>query len=330
MKILVTGGAGYIGSHVVKALGEKGHDLVVYDNLCTGFRDSVLYGELVVADLADRAALHNLFEAWKFDAVMHFAAHIAVEESVKDPLRYSKNNFGNTLNLIEACVNHGVNKFIFSSSAAVYGMPKDIPVTENAPLEPVNPYGASKAMVEQALKDTAQAAGLRYVSLRYFNAAGADPGGRIGERHNPETHLIPLTVKASLGRRGEVKIFGTDYETPDGTCIRDYIHVNDLTDAHLLSLEYLMSGGPCRTFNCGYGHRYSVREVVDMVKRVTRIDFAAREVQRREGDPPALVADSSLIRKELGWRPSHDDLEFIVKTAWQWENKLFQAQEHHP
>jgi UDP-glucose 4-epimerase len=322
MKILVTGGAGYIGSHMVCALGEKGHDIVVYDNLSTGHRDSVLFGRLVVADLADTAALDDLFKAERFDAVIHFAAHIVVEESVKNPVKYYRNNFANALNLVEACLKYKVNKFIFSSTAAVYGIPERVPVAEDAPLLPINPYGASKAMVEQALRDVGRVSDFKYISLRYFNVAGADQMLRVGQRYREATHLITLSLKTALGLRERLEIFGTDYDTPDGTCIRDYIHVSDLIDAHLLSLDHLLSGGASRVFNCGYGRGYSVREVVDKVKQVTGTDLAVRETVRREGDPASIVADPALIMKELGWKPTRDDLEIIIKTAWEWEKKL--------
>ena len=322
MKILVTGGAGYIGSHMVRTLGEKGHDIVVYDNLSTGRREAVLHGRLVVADLADTDILRTLFESEEFDAVMHFAAHIEVEESVKDPIKYYRNNFSNALNLIAACTEFDVDKFVFSSTAAVYGMPNEIPVTEEAPLQPINPYGASKAMVERALKDISAVSPLRYVALRYFNVAGADALSRIGQKYRNATHLITLALKTALGLRDYLNIFGNDYDTPDGTCIRDYIHVDDLIDAHVLALDHLSSGGGSSTFNCGYGRGYSVREVVETARKVTGIDFPAKETGRRAGDPPSLVADSSKIREELDWKPSHDDLEYIIKTSWDWEKKL--------
>ncbi len=322
MKILVTGGAGYIGSHMVRTLGEKGHDVVVYDNLSTGHRDSVLYGRLVVGDTSDAAALNALFKAEAFDAVAHFAASIVVQESVLDPLKYYRNNFANTLNLLGVCVAHGVDKFIFSSTAAVYGIPSEDPVREEAPMSPINPYGSSKSMVERALKDISRISRLRYVSLRYFNVAGADPLGRIGQRYKDPTHLITLSLKTALGARDHLDIFGTDYDTPDGTCIRDYIHVDDLIDAHSLALDHLASGGGSKVYNCGYGCGYSVKEVVREVKKVAGVDFKVVETGRREGDPPSLVADSSLIKRELGWSPAHNDLEFIIKTAWEWEKKL--------
>jgi UDP-glucose 4-epimerase len=323
MKILVTGGAGYIGSHMVKALGEKrGHDIVVYDNLSTGNRDSLLFGRLVIGDLADTQALDALFNTERFDAVMHFAAHIVVDESVRDPIKYYRNNFVNALNLIEMCTRYNVTEFIFSSTAAVYGIPEKVPATENALLLPINPYGASKMMVEQALRDVSLSSDLRYVALRYFNVAGADPLSRIGQRYKEATHLITLSLRTALGLREELNIFGTDYDTPDGTCIRDYIHVDDLIKAHMLALDYLSAGNKSRVFNCGYGHGYSVREVVEKVKQVTGVDFKVTETARRAGDPPSLIADSSRIRKELGWKPEHDDLEYIIRTAWEWERKL--------
>lgn len=321
MKILITGGAGYIGSHMTRTLGEKGHDLVVYDNLSSGHRDSVLYGRLVEADLADRDTLDLTLRDGGFDAVIHFAAFIAVEESVRNPLLYYRNNYVNALNLIEACRKYHVDRFIFSSTAAVYGIPEKSPVTEDMPLMPINPYGASKMMVERTLKDLAATGSFRYVSLRYFNVAGADQQERIGQRYKAATHIITLALMTALGKREYLNLFGTDYDTPDGTCIRDYIHIDDLIGAHVLALDHLSGGGESRIFNCGYGRGYSVREVIGMAKKVTGIDFPVRETERREGDPPSLIADSSRIRRELGWRPSFDDLEFIIKTAWAWEKK---------
>ncbi len=323
MKILVTGGAGYIGSHMVRTLAEKGrHDIVVYDNLSTGNKGSLLYGRLTIGDLADIQALDTLFSTEKFDAVMHFAAHIIVDESVREPIKYYRNNFANALNLIDMCLRHQVNTFIFSSTAAVYGIPEKVPAAEEALPLPINPYGTSKLMVEQALRDISLSSDLRYVALRYFNVAGADPLARIGQRYKEATHLITVSLRTALGQRKELNIFGTDYDTPDGTCIRDYIHVDDLVDAHLLALNYLSAGKKSRIFNCGYGHGYSVREVVEKVKQVTGVDFMVRETDRRAGDPPALVADSSRIRNELDWKPAHDDLEYIIRTAWEWEKKL--------
>lgn len=322
MKILVTGGAGYIGSHMVRTLYDKGFDVVVLDNLSTGNRDALLGGRLAVADLADVRALAELFEAENFDAVMHFAANIVVEESVSEPLKYYRNNFANALNLVETCRRFGVDKFVFSSTAAVYGMPDVVPVGEDAPIRPINPYGASKAMVEFMLRDLSAASGFRYAALRYFNVAGADPLCRIGQRYAKPTHLMTLALRTAMGLRNSLSIFGTDYDTPDGTCIRDYIHVDDLIDAHVLALEHLSRGGGSRVFNCGYGRGYSVREVVDVVKKVSGTDFAVEETSRRPGDPACLVADPSLIKRELGWKPRFDDLDYIITTALKWEEKI--------
>lgn len=322
IKILVTGGAGYIGSHVVKALGERGYQVLTYDNLSYGCRDSVLYGDLVVADLADKEKLRRVFEEFKPDAVIHFAASIVVPESVREPIKYYRNNFCNTLNLIEACIEQGVKNFLFSSSAAVYGIPEKCPVDEASSLAPINPYGRTKAMVEHLLADVSQAEDLRYVSLRYFNVAGADISGRLGQRRPDATHLITLAVKTAIGKRPFLEIYGTDYPTRDGTCIRDYIHVDDLAEAHLLALEYLIQNGKSDIFNCGYGHGYSVREVVEATKRVSGVDFKVIETTRREGDPPELVADNRKIKNTLCWMPKYDDIQYIVKTALEWERKL--------
>ncbi len=324
VKVLVTGGAGYIGSHVVKVLGEKNYQILVLDNLSTGHREAVLYGELVVGDTGDLKLLRDVITSFKPDVVMHFAAFIEVEESVKDPLKYYKNNFCNTVELLKVMQDEGVNKFIFSSSAAVYGEPEDIPISEDFPLKPVNPYGASKAFVERMLKDLSDAGGLQYVSLRYFNAAGADPEGRIGQSYKKATHLITRALKVAKGEFDKLYIYGTDYPTPDGTCIRDYIHVDDLAEAHVLALEYLLSGGGSEVFNCGYGKGYSVKEVLETVKEVTKVDFPVEEAGRRAGDPAVLIADPKKIKERLSWTPKYDDLEFIIKTAWHWElNKRF-------
>jgi UDP-glucose 4-epimerase len=322
MKILVTGGAGYIGSHVVKVLGQKGCEILVYDNLSTGHEWAVLSGKVVKADLADKASLTKVLHDFRPDAVMHFAAFIQVEESVREPLRYFRNNTANTLNLLEALSENGIKSFIFSSTAAVYGIPEKVPVSEDAPLNPINPYGASKVMVEQILKDLSLSGDFRYISLRYFNVAGADPGGRIGQAYQNATHLITRALKTAKGEYQKLSVFGTDYDTSDGTCIRDYIHVDDLANAHVLTLDYLLNTRQSRIFNCGYGHGYSVREVVATAKKVTGIDFRTEDTGRRAGDPPSLIADSSRLQHELNWRPEHDDLEYIVGTAWQWEKKL--------
>jgi len=322
MKIFITGGAGYIGSHVVKALGEKGHDLLVYDNLSSGNREAVLHGDLVVGDLADGGLLNRTLAGFQPDAVIHFAAFIVVPESVREPLKYYRNNTVNALNLIEACVRQQTPNFLFSSTAAVYGIPASGQVDEATLLSPINPYGSSKMMVEQILRDAALAyPAFRYVALRYFNVAGADPQGRIGQAYKVSTHLITRALKTAKGELPKFEIYGVDYPTPDGTCIRDYIHVDDLAEAHVAALDYLRNNGPSDSFNCGYGHGYSVREVAAMARKVTGIDFPIVEAGRREGDPPTLTASSDKIRRVLGWTPRHDDLEYIVRTSWEWERK---------
>jgi UDP-glucose 4-epimerase len=322
MKILVTGGAGYIGSHVVKTLGEAGHDLVIADNLSTGHDWAILAGRLIRGDLADRPFIVEILNAFRPDAVMHFAASIQVEESVREPLAYYRNNVINTLNLLDAMRKTGVLRLIYSSTAAVYGIPAKNPVDEETPLAPINPYGASKAMIERVLADLSAATDFRYAALRYFNVAGADPQGRIGQSYREATHLITRALKTAKGEYPRLAVFGTDYPTPDGTCIRDYIHVDDLAAVHLLALNRLIETGKTEIMNCGYGHGYSVREVVDIAKKVTGVAFPVEETGRRAGDPPALVADSGLLRRLTGWQPRHDDLEFIIRTAWSWERKL--------
>lgn len=322
-RIFVTGGAGYIGSHVVKALGAAGFRVCSYDNLSTGNRWAILAGELVEGDLADRERLRQALADFAPDAVMHFAASIEVAESVRDPLKYYANNTRNALTLFQTVRELGIGRLIFSSTAAVYGMPEQLPVTEETPLAPINPYGASKMMSERFLADLAAAdEAFRYTALRYFNVAGAAAAGEIGQFYRNPTHLITRALKTALGVFPRLEIFGTDYPTPDGTCIRDYIHVEDLAAAHLAALEDLLAGGRGGIFNCGYGHGYSVREVVDAAREVTGRDFPVVCSPRREGDPPALVADSSRIRRELGWQPKRDDLATIVADAWRWEGKL--------
>ncbi len=319
-RVLVTGGAGYIGSHTVKLLGERGYELLTYDNLSTGNEWAVLYGRLVKGDLADRELLRRVFKEFRPQAVIHFAAYIVVPESVREPLKYYRNNVANTLNLLEVMEEYGVDRLVFSSSAAVYGIPEEIPVGEDAPLRPINPYGETKATVERILRDlSGSGKAFRYVSLRYFNVAGADPEGKIGFAYPNPTHLIIRAVKTAAGEYEKLYVYGDDYPTPDGTCIRDYIHVTDLAQAHLLALEYLFEGGESTVLNCGYGRGYSVLEVVDTVKRVTGVDFKVEITGRREGDPPVLVARAQKIKRLLGWSPKYDDLEFIVKTAWDWE-----------
>lgn len=321
-KVFVSGGAGYIGSHVVKLLGEKGFDIMVYDNLSTGSQNSVLYGKLAKGDILDFDGLTSAMADFQPDVVMHFAAKIVVPESVAEPLKYYENNVCGALNVIKAMKECGINRFIFSSTAAVYGEPKKLPLSEDMPLNPVNPYGRSKALVERVLEDFSKAQDFRYVSLRYFNVAGADPEGRIGERKKDATHLITMCVRTACGKRDRLYIYGTDYSTPDGTCIRDYIHVMDLADAHVLALEYLLEGGRGDVFNCGYGRGYSVQQVVDSAKKVTGVDFPVEYAPRRPGDPPELVADSTKIKQKLGWKPKYDDMDFIIKTAWEWEKKI--------
>jgi UDP-glucose 4-epimerase len=323
MRVLVTGGAGYIGSHVVKKLGEQGHEVCTFDNLSTGNRWAVLSGDLVVADLADADAIRNVVRSFRPEAVMHFAASIVVSESVAEPLKYYVNNTVNTLNLLRVLREEKIGTFIFSSTAAVYGMPGHMPIDENAPLNPINPYGTSKMMTELVLRDCAAAdPSFRYIALRYFNVAGADPESRIGQAYAAPTHLITRGLKTARGVYPRLQIFGSDYATPDGTCIRDYIHVDDLANAHLLALNHLSSGADSNIFNCGYGHGFSVREVVEVIKEVTGVMFMVEETDRRAGDPALLIADSAKIVTVLGWQPMYDDLRSIVKTAWEWEKKL--------
>lgn len=320
-RLLVVGGCGYIGSHMVKCLLDAGHEVVVLDDLSGGHRDALLGGELVVGRCGDAALLDTLFSAQRFDGVLHFASFIQVGESVQQPIKYYRNNVGETLVLLERMTAHGVRHFIFSSTAAVFGEPVRIPIDETQPRVPINPYGQSKAMVEQMLADFDRAYGLRSVALRYFNAAGADPQGRIGERHDPETHLIPLALQAVLGRRPALSVFGRDYDTHDGTCIRDYIHVDDLADAHLLALEYLWGGGASAAFNLGNGAGFSVQEVLDAATRVTGLPVPVQDAPRRAGDPARLVADASRARSVLHWQPRYPELDVIVRHAWQWEQK---------
>lgn len=320
--ILVTGGAGYIGSHVVRQLGEAGERVVIIDNLSTGFRDSVLHGDLVMGDTGDRALVAGVLKNYDVSSVLHFAAHTIVPESVANPLKYYGNNTCSTRNLLECCRDAGVKHFIFSSTAAVYGVPESGLASEDTPNAPINPYGTSKLMSEWMLRDLAAATDLKYVALRYFNVAGSDPGGRIGQSTRDATLLIKVACEAAVGKRESVSIFGTDYPTPDGTGIRDYIHVEDLASAHLSALDYLRKGGNSTTLNCGYGHGYSVREVLDTVQRVAGKNLTINEIPRRAGDPPMLVADCSRIKKSLGWQAKYDDLGLIVKTSLDWERKL--------
>ncbi len=322
IRVLVIGGAGYIGSHTVKLLQEHGARVTILDNFSTGKKFLVQSNDLVEGDLGDSRLTDGLFSKTSYDAVMHFAAFSIVGESVQNPLKYYRNNVGKTAVLIESMLKYGVKRFVFSSTAAVYGEPEVTPITEEHPLRPKNPYGRSKVMVENMLSDVSAAAGMEYVALRYFNAAGADPSASIGESHEPETHLIPIILQAAGGRREVVKLFGTDYPTPDGTCIRDYIHVNDLADAHILALEALLDGKGSDVYNLGCGKGYSVREVIDMARKVTGKEIRVLEEKRREGDPAVLVASSDKIKKDLGWKPDYDNLETIIETAWRWHGKV--------
>jgi UDP-glucose 4-epimerase len=321
MKILITGGAGYIGSHVVKALGLLGHDLVIYDNLSTGHRQAVTFGKLVVGDLADQEKLEHLFKSEGLEAILHFAGSIVVPESVTNPLKYYQNNTANSLSLLKLCEKYKVEKFIFSSTAAVYGMPKDGVCREDSELAPINPYGQSKLMTEHMLRDLALSSSFRYVALRYFNVSGADPEGQLGQSFPEATHLIKVACETATGKRASIKVFGTDYPTPDGTCVRDYIHVSDLANAHVKALEYLEKGGASQVLNCGYGHGFSVKEVLERVKEVTGVNIKIEESPRRAGDPASLTARVDRIHSVIGWRPEFDDLNVIIKSAYEWEKK---------
>jgi len=320
--ILVTGGAGYIGSHVVAMLGEAGERVVTLDNLSTGFAESVLYGDLVVGDTGDPDVVTAVLREHDVDTVMHFAAKTIVPESVAKPLLYYDNNTAATRNLLQCCDEAGVRHFVFSSTAAVYGNPAGGVCGEDSPVAPINPYGTSKLMSEWMLRDLAAASALRYVSLRYFNVAGSDPAGRIGQSTEKATLLIKVAAETAIGKRPSISIFGTDYPTPDGSGVRDYIHVSDLADAHLKALAYLRADGDSTVLNCGYGHGFSVREVLQMVGKVSGKKLHIEEQPRRAGDPPMLIARAERIRDMLGWTPQHDDLETIVKTALDWERRL--------
>jgi UDP-glucose-4-epimerase GalE len=317
MNILVTGGAGYIGSHTVRALLPRGHDVVVLDNLSYGNRQAVPDDRLVVADLKDAAAVTDLLRSRRIEAVVHFAAFAYVGESVTDPAKYYSNNLINSLLLLDACRQTGVTKFVFSSTCATYGTPTRVPIEESEKQLPINPYGNTKLAFERALCDYAGAYPFGFCALRYFNAAGASPDGAIGEAHNPETHLIPLAIYAATGRRPQLDLFGTDYPTPDGTCIRDYIHVDDLALAHILALEKLKPGDQWK-YNVGVGRGFSVREVIRTVEEVSGLKVPVREGPRRPGDPPELVANADAIRRDLGWSPHYTDLKPIIETAWNW------------
>ena len=321
--ILVTGGAGYIGSHVVRQLGESGKQVLILDTLSTGFKEAVIPGKLIVGDTGDHALVSRLLSEYNIKTVMHFAAHTIVPESIAHPLKYYANNTCSTRNLLECCAQANIKHFIFSSTAAVYGIPSMPLASEDTPTAPINPYGTSKLMSEWMLRDLSAAGDLRYVSLRYFNVAGSDPRGRIGQSTRNATLLIKVACEAAVGKRASVTIFGTDYPTPDGTGIRDYIHVEDLADAHIKALDYLEQGGASSILNCGYGHGYSVREVLSVVERVSGQALNILEHNRRPGDPPILIAAADRIQKVLGWVPRYDDLGLIVKTSLDWEKSRF-------
>lgn len=316
--ILVVGGAGYIGSHINKMLYQQGYETVVFDNLVYGHKEAVLWGKLEIGDLSDRDRLESVFEKYSIDAVFHFAAYAYVGESVGNPSKYYNNNVANTLQLLDVMMKYGVKNIVFSSTCAAYGIPGHVPITEDMPQRPINPYGASKLMVERILKDYHAAYGVNYCCLRYFNAAGADPEGEIGESHTPETHLIPLVLAAAAGDREAVRVFGTDYPTRDGSCIRDYIHVTDLADAHLRAMDYLKNGGESTCMNLGNGIGNSVLEVIQAAENVTGKKVPAIIDERRAGDPPALTGSSELAKQILGWQPVYGDIKTILGHAWNW------------
>lgn len=326
--ILITGGAGYIGSHVNLELHRRGYKTIIIDNLSSGHAELVPHGTLVITDIGDQAGLRDVFKAYDIDAVMHFAAHAYVGESVQNPAKYYANNVINTLRLLGIMKEFNVDKIIFSSTCAIYGIPEEIPISESCPTHPVSPYGRTKLMVEQILKDYSVAHGLNYVSLRYFNAAGADENYRIGEWHVPETHLIPRLLESASNPDFVVELFGTDYDTFDGTCVRDYIHVSDLADAHIIALTYLLQGGISDCFNLGNGNGFSVKEIVNAASDVTGIKLKITEAVRRDGDPAILVGNTDKIREKLGWQPKFTDIDEIIRTAWQWhryKNKQYGA-----
>lgn len=320
--VLVTGGAGYIGSHVCKALAASGYVPVSFDNLVYGHERAVRWGSFIHGDILDRTTLDAVLEKYRPIAVMHFAAFAYVGESVDNPGKYYRNNVAGSLNLLEAVRDHGVDKFIFSSTCSTYGVPSVVPIPETHPQTPINPYGASKLMIEQMLRDFDVAHGLRSISLRYFNAAGADPEGEIGESHDPETHLIPLVLDVASGRRPEIVVYGDDYDTPDGTCIRDYIHVTDLAEAHVRALVALVAGAETNAYNLGNGRGFSVKEIIDMAQTVTGREIPVRIGGRRAGDPGQLVGDATRIRRELYWQPKYTSLEEMIGTAWRWHQKV--------
>lgn len=319
--IFIAGGAGYIGSHTNKSLSKKGYKTVVFDNLVRGHRDFVKWGEFVAGDLEDKEQIRQCFRKYLPNAVMHFSSFAYVDESVRNPARYYENNVVNTINLLEVMREFGINHFIFSSSCATYGVPEEMPITENHPQKPINPYGRTKLMVEEILKDYDAAYGLKHINLRYFNAAGADPEGELGERHDPEPHLIPLAIFASLGLRDDIKIFGTDYPTRDGSCIRDYIHVTDLADAHIKALEFLKKENRSDSFNLGNSRGYTVREVINTVMKLSGTNFSVIETSRRTGDPVELIGSSEKARTVFGWNPKFWEIDTIIETALRWHKR---------
>ena len=321
LRVLVAGGAGYIGSHMVKHLARQGCHVTTLDDLSGGYRDAVLHGTLIEGDIGNRALLDQLFSEQAFDAVMHFASFIQVGESMQAPSKYYRNNLGGLFSVVDAMAPAGIQRFIFSSTAAVFGDPQSDQIGEDHPKRPINPYGRSKLMVEQALEDYDRAYGLKSVCLRYFNAAGADPEGELGERHEPETHLIPLVLQAAAGKRSHITVFGQDYGTTDGTCIRDYVHVSDLCRAHWLALQRLLQGAGSQAYNLGNGLGFSVQQVIDTARRVTGHGIEVQYAPRRAGDPARLVADARLANNELGWRPAHTSLEELIEHAWRWETR---------
>lgn len=322
--VLVTGGAGYIGSHTVLALTRSNYNVIILDNLSYGHRDlveNVLKVPLIEGDISDQQLLNTIFKTYGITAVLHFSAFIAVGESVIEPAKYYHNNVTGTLNLLSVMVANNIKKFVFSSTCAIYGEPQEIPMTENHPVNPLSPYAVSKAMVEQILKDFDQAYQLKSVIFRYFNASGADPNSLLGEDHSPETHLIPLALLTAMNKRDSLSLFGTDYPTPDGTALRDYIHVSDLADAHILGLEYLLQGGDSNQFNLGNGNGFSVKEVIDIAQKVSQKQITIKECPRRPGDAPILVGSADKAKSILGWKPQYSDLETIINHAWQWHQK---------
>lgn len=322
MNILVTGGAGYIGSHCCKELSKKGFQPVTIDNLVYGHEDFVKWGEFFNGDVGDPAPLKKCLDQHKIEAVMHFAAYAYVGESVEDPVKYYENNLRNTIQLLHAVLDHNIKYFVFSSTCATYGHPQKTPIDEDHPQNPINPYGKTKRMIEEILQDYRNAYGLKYISLRYFNAAGADPETEVGEDHDPETHLIPLVLDAAIGKRKDIKVFGTDYQTPDGTCIRDYIHVTDLAQAHILALQRLMDGADSNAYNLGNGQGFSVLEIIERARKITGKNITVENSDRRPGDPPVLIASNEKAVKELGWKPQYADIDDIIGTAWRWHQKL--------